>query len=245
MKQLVLLLALVSTAEARKFRVPKPTRQLILVVTESWTAPRGTLTRWERGEKGPWKKVGEAVDVVVGRNGLGWGLGLHADEIGMDRAGPLKAEKDGRAPAGAFKLGDATGYAAAPPTGTTLPYKQATAKLFCVDDPKSKLYNQVVEEADPLTKPWKSAEPMLRSDAMYTWTIMVQHNKQPIVAGQGSCIFLHEWGGPAAPTEGCTAMPRADIEALMGWIKPDLQPLLVQLPKKEHEQLVDEWKLPK
>jgi D-alanyl-D-alanine dipeptidase len=243
MRILALLLALVSTAEAKRFRLPKPTRQLLLVVTESWTAPRGTLTRWERGDKGPWKKVGEPVDVVVGRNGLGWGLGLHADEVGMERPGPLKSEKDGRAPAGVFKLGDATGYAPAPPTGTSVPYKQASEKLFCVDDPKSKLYNQLVEETGP--KEWKSAEPMLRSDAQYTWTLSVQHNKTPIVAGQGSCIFLHEWGGPAAPTEGCTAMPRADIEALLSWLKPDEQPLLVQLPKKEYDAFANEWKLPK
>jgi D-alanyl-D-alanine dipeptidase len=246
MRGLLVLLALSSVAEAKRFRIPKPTKQLILVVTESWTAPRGTLTRWERGEKGPWKKVGEPVDVVVGRSGLGWGLGLHADEIGMDRPGPLKSEKDGRAPAGAFKLGDATGYATAPPAGTTVAYKQATAKLVCVDDPKSKLYNQVVEETPGATeKAWKSAEQMLRSDAQYTWTVAVQHNMKPIVAGQGSCIFLHEWGGPAAPTEGCTAMPRADIEALLVWLKPDQQPLLVQLPKKEFDSLADDWKLPK
>ncbi len=240
---MALLLLACATAEARKFRVGKGTRQLVLVTAESWNAPAGKLERWERGATGPWKKVGEPIDVALGKNGLGWGLGLQADDFSMERIGPLKQEGDGRAPAGAFKLEESTGYAPAPPAGATLKYRQATDTLRCVDDPKSKLYNQLVDEkTEPKT--WVSAEDMHRADALYTWTIVVEHNRKPVVPGQGSCIFLHAAATPMASTVGCTAMALPALETLFAWLKADAQPLLVQLPKKEYEQLGDEWKLP-
>jgi len=174
----------------------------------------------------------------VGKNGLGWGYGLHPDEDTLERMGPLKAEGDGRAPAGVFRLSEATGYAPTPPPGTTLPYRQATDKLRCVDDPKSKFYNQLAEEGSGT---WATAEPMRRTDDLYAWTITVDHNKKPVVAGQGSCIFLH---AGKEPTVGCTALPLLDLEALLVWLKRDAQPLFVALPQKEYEQLASAWKLP-
>src|SRR5687768_9806553 len=105
-----LIVLLAAQAHAKRFRMPKPTRQLILVTSDGWTAGQGKLQRFERGEKGPWKKVGDSFEVVLGRSGLGWGYGMHPDEASMERAGPLKQEGDGRSPAGIFKIGDAYGY---------------------------------------------------------------------------------------------------------------------------------------
>ena len=225
-------------ADAKKFRVPKTTRQVVTVVTESWTAQKGKLTRWERNATGPWKKVGEPIEVNVGKKGLGWGYGLHPEEDTIEHTGPLKSEGDARGPAGVFRLSEATGYGPAPPPGTTLPYRQAGDKLRCVDDPKSKLYNQFAEEG---AGTWASAEIMHRTDELYTFTITVDHNKKPIVPGQGSCIFLH---AGKDPTVGCTAMPLPDLEALLVWLKADAQPIYVALPQKEYEQLGSQWKLP-
>jgi D-alanyl-D-alanine dipeptidase len=239
----VLLVVIAPPAEAKRFRLGKTNRQLVIVTTDGWNVSAAKLERWERGVTGPWKRVGDPVEVVTGKNGLGWGLGLHADDLGMDRAGPLKQEGDGRAPAGAFKLLEATGYAAAPPAGTSLKYTQATDSLRCVDDPKSKRYNQLVDDkAEPKT--WASAEDMHRSDALYTFTIVVEHNRKPVVPGQGSCIFLHVAAPAKGPTVGCTAMAQADLETLLVWLKPELEPLFVQLPQKEYEQLAGDWKLP-
>jgi hypothetical protein len=245
MKKLALLLALLvaSSAQAKKFRMPKTTKQIVLVVTPSWASTGGYLAKFERADKGPWKKVGEPVAITVGKAGMGWGYGLHPDDIPMEHQGPLKAEGDGRAPAGIFKLSALYGYAEKPPEGATLPYKQSTGKMFCVDDPKSKLYNQIVDET--VAKEWKTAEPMKRTDAAYTWVITVDHNAKPIVPGQGSCIFLHAQATPTAePTIGCTAMPLKDVEELAKWLKADAQPILVQLPKDEAAALGEEWKLP-
>ena len=45
--------------------------RLILVTTADWNAVDGRLTRYSRlGNK--WKQVGEAIPVVVGKNGLAW-----------------------------------------------------------------------------------------------------------------------------------------------------------------------------
>jgi D-alanyl-D-alanine dipeptidase len=233
-------------AAAKKFKFPKTTRQLVLVVTDSWTAPTGKLTRWERVGQGAWKKVGEPVVVSVGRSGLGWGYGLHPDDLPMERQGPLKSEGDGRAPAGAFKLSELWGYAPKPPEGATLPYHPSGGHTYCVDDPRSKLYNQIVEQTGD--KQWASAEPMKRLDAAYTWVVTVDHNKKPLVAGQGSCIFLHAHPSPTLspppPTSGCTALPMTDLETLVKWLTPEADPVLVQLPKDDYEKLQREWKLP-
>lgn len=241
---LALVWGLAAPAEARRFRMPKQTRQLLVVVSESWAATTAKLQRWERsGNKpGPWKKVGEPVDVTLGKAGLGWGFGLHPDEFSMDRVGPLKQEGDGRSPAGVFRLGETTGYAATPPAGTKLAYRQASPRLRCVDDRRSPSYNQLVEEPATGPSPWASSEAMKRGDEIYRLTVFVEHNRKPIVPGQGSCIFLHV--ASVGPTVGCTAMPLAELEAIVIWLDPAAQPLLVQLPAKEHAQLAELWKLP-
>jgi D-alanyl-D-alanine dipeptidase len=246
MKWLALALVLVAApAEAKRFRMPKNTRQLMLVTSDGWSAGTGKLQRFERGEKGPWKKVGDTIDVVLGRGGLGWGYGMHPDEASLERAGPLKQEGDGRSPAGVFKLGDAYGYAKEPPPGTKLGYKVSGPRLRCVDDPKAKEhYNQIVEEPENGKPAWSSAEHMKRTDELYARVIVVEHNKKPVVSGQGSCIFLHVWGGPQATTAGCTAMQLALLETVMAWLDPAQQPLLIQLPQAEYDKLKSEWRLP-
>src|SRR6185503_5319742 len=55
-----------------------------------------------------------------------------------------------------------------------------------------------------------------------------------------SCI----WKGPAQSTVGCTAMPQADMELLLGWLDPERKPLLVQLPAAQYQKLGHRWNLP-
>src|SRR5262245_39400529 len=72
-------------------------RQLILVTTSEWDAVDGEMRRYERDSiNDQWKAVGGKTPVVVGRNGMAWGKGLHGDAIGE---GPVKQEGDGRSPA--------------------------------------------------------------------------------------------------------------------------------------------------
>jgi D-alanyl-D-alanine dipeptidase len=123
-----------------------------------------------------------------------------------------------------------------------LPYRQATARLRCVDDGRSPDYDRVRELPDAGV-PWTSDEPMLRDDSQYRLTIYIVHN--PLhVPEQGSCVFLHVWRAPAVATAGCTAMALADLRALVAWLDPAQQPSLVQLPRAEYRRLQRDWDLP-
>jgi D-alanyl-D-alanine dipeptidase len=227
--------------------------QIIVVTTSDWNASEGHLQRYERAASHKkWQPVGEPVTVVVGKNGLGWGTGVIATDDPKIRttADPVKKEGDGRAPAGAFALGTAFGYAAQPLSASKMPYLNLSPSVECVDDTSSKYYNRVVDRAST-TADWSSSEHMLRSDELYRWGIVVGHNgiisgaSDPPAPGSGSCIFMHIWRGPGQPTVGCTAMPREQLESLLTWIDPARHPLLVQLPVAEYQRLEKPWKLPK
>ena len=186
---------------------------------------------------------------MVGKTGLGWGTGLlnvpardTHDPMNND---PVKKEGDGKAPAGVFRLSKAFGYAAQQQSGWKMPYVSLTPTIECVDDEKSKFYNTLVDTST-ISPDWGNHEneKMRRSDDLYHWGILVDHNANPPVSGGGSCIFMHIWKGPAQPTVGCTAMPQDDMELLLGWLDPDRKPLLVQLPAAQYQKLGRRWNLP-
>ena len=221
--------------------------QVIVVTTSGWDAVTGTLRRFERANAhSRWMAVGQPVEVVVGKNGLGWGSGISAADSAKIRAAgdPVKKEGDGKAPAGVFRLSKAFGYAAEGQSGWKMPYVGLSPSIVCVDDTGSKFYNRVLDRGT-VTPDWNSSEHMLPSDELYRWGIIVDHNADPPAAGSGSCIFMHIWRGPAQGTVGCTAMPRPEVESLLGWLDPRRTPLLVQLPKGEYKKLESRWKLPR
>jgi D-alanyl-D-alanine dipeptidase len=207
----------------------------VVVTTGGWEATTGTLRRFERGD-GSWEPVGEPTPIVVGRSGLGWGTGLH--EVPSDA--PRKQEGDGRAPAGAFLLTGAFGYAQTGPEG--LRYLHATPDLECVDDVGSAYYNRVIDRADEDVD-WSSHEEMRRDDNLYRLGILVDHNNAR-VPGDGSCIFLHIWRGPDSTTAGCTAMPAVALEEMAAWARIEERPVLVQLPEDAYARLREPWALP-
>jgi D-aminopeptidase len=219
--------------------VPSESRQLILSVSAGWDATRARLQAYERRPAGAWTAVGDPIEASLGRAGLGWGRGLQPGGL----AGPQKREGDGRSPAGVFELRLVTGYEGAPPAGLRLPYRQASATLRCVDDPRSRHYNALVDEAT-VARDWSSAEDMRRKDELYRLVVFVGHNDAPVEPGAGSCIFLHLRAGPGAVTAGCTAFDRAPMERLLRWLDPKARPLLVQLPQSEYAARAGEWGLP-
>ena len=220
--------------------IPEASRQLVVVVTPSWEATTGTLRRFARtGPDAPWHPVGEPVEVVVGRSGLGWGRGLHG---APPSEGPQKAEGDGRAPAGVFLLTTAFGYATADSANTGLPYLQATPDLECVDDAASRYYNQVLDRTS-VAADWSSHEEMRRGDVLYRRGVVVAHNAEAAPGG-GSCIFLHVWRGPGSTTSGCTAMPEPSLAEVIAWLDHDAAPVLVQLPSSVYRRLRNAWGLP-
>jgi L,D-peptidoglycan transpeptidase YkuD (ErfK/YbiS/YcfS/YnhG family) len=220
--------------------VPADTRQLVLSISEGWDAPAAHVRRYERASSAaPWKAVDPGVPASLGRRGLGWGRGLHSGGL----QGPTKREGDGKAPAGVFDLRLATGYAAAAPSETKLPYRVATPTLRCVDDTASAFYNQLVDESQ-VKKDWSSAEDMRRPDDLYRLVVWVGHNDAPVEPGGGSCIFFHLRGSATATTAGCTAFDTGPMEALLRWLDPARRPVLVQLPEPTYRALAAAWGLP-
>ena len=154
------------------------------------------------------------------------------------RGGPTKREGDGKSPAGLFALRGAFGYAKA--ATSSLPYQPVELGWECVDDPKSRHYNAILDRRT--TEPdWQSAEQMRRRDDLYEWGIDVAHNPRA-TPGAGSCIFLHVWRGVGSATVGCTAMDKQTLRTLIG--KVDTEAVYLLLPKPEYDALAATWGLP-
>jgi len=220
----------------------KLSRQMVLVVTNDWDSISGKLQRYERANsKAKWKAVGEPFEIVVGRSGLAWGVGLHQEQ----KEGAIKKEGDGKSPAGIFKLSSAFGFADKKETGwLKIPYTFVEESTECVDDTKSNHYNRIVDKFKVGDFDWDSSEKMLKVGEQYRWGIVVAHNAEPPKKGDGSCIFLHIRADNKTGTSGCTAMENANIETLLKWLDEKKKPLLVQLPQSEYERLQKAWKLP-
>jgi D-alanyl-D-alanine dipeptidase len=227
--------------------------QMIVVTTSEWNAVEGRLRRYERAtEHKKWRPVGAPISIVVGKNGLGWGIGVIATDDSDVRvtSDPVKREGDGKSPAGVFALGTSFGYASQPLPGLKMPYLNLTPSIECVDDPGSKHYNRIVDRS--LVVPdWNSSEHMRNAGESYRWGVVVDHNgtvtadANAPAPGGGSCVFLHIWHSHDQGTVGCTAMSQTNLETLLTWFDPARKPLLVQLPEPTYERLIDRWMLPK
>ena len=228
--------------------------QLIVVTTPGWNDVEGRLQRFERStaQQG-WHPVGEPIRIVVGRNGMGWGVGvISLDSPGTRAASdPAKREGDGKSPAGVFRLGRAFGYSAQPLPGLKMSYLTLTPSVECVDDSDSKFYNRIVDRS-AVAPDWHSSEHMRDAGESYRWGIVVDHNgtvaepngKAPVPQA-GSCVFLHIWHRQDQGTAGCTAMTENHLESLLIWLDPSRDPLLVQLTEPAYRRLRNRWKLPK
>ena len=221
----------------------KGSRQFVLVVTETDSTPRARLTSYERSG-GNWVRA-FSCPAVVGKNGMGWGRGLHSDRD-RNHAEPVKREGDGKAPMGAFKLLRAYGYPPRNSVRTRFPYRQTTPDLACIDDARSEHYAMIVN-ADREFAPGASLpthEDMFRPDDLYRYVILIGHNTTRPVPGAGSCIFLHVWRGEDSSTAGCTAIAEEHMVRLLEWLDPAKKPVIVQLTWRSWERLRGRWGLP-
>ncbi len=196
------------------------TKQLIVVSTKNWSTSNGTLQCYEK-KNNAWHKVSKAIDIKLGRNGLGWGIGLHTTP---KDAKHIKKEGDGKAPAGIFTLKQAFGYQ---PFVVEYPYEVYKATDHCVDDVNSKLYNKIVDSTK-VKRDYKSKEHMKFPKDYYKYGIVVNHNhidEEGAVKGAGSCIFIHI---KKVPTAGCTVMTEGEMKEIIKWLDVESEPLLVQ-----------------
>lgn len=210
---------------------PPDCSQVVAVLAETWSDTGALLGRFER-TGGHWRRVGEPVPATLGHRGLAVGLGLHP--AGLE--GPVKTEGDRRAPAGIFRLEFAFGTADS--EIEAFPYRRSSAADRWIDDPASSHYNQWVNLADgSVASDWRSAEVMRRKDGLYDLGLVVGHNRNPVVRGRGSAIFMHIWSAPGRSTLGCTAMARRRLRELLSWLDQSKSPVLVQAPRPWISQL--------
>ncbi len=131
--------------------------------------------------------------------------------LGRSGVARNKREGDGATPAGAFPLRRVL-YRPdrEPPPQTALPIAALERGDGWCDAPDDAAYNRLVRLPHAA-----SAEALWRADAVYDLIVVVGYNDAPVVAGRGSAIFLHLARPDFRPTEGCVALARADLLAVL------------------------------
>ncbi|WP_281299908.1 MULTISPECIES: L,D-transpeptidase family protein [unclassified Iodidimonas] len=160
----------------------------------------------------------------------GWlGLGDLVVPCALGGAGIVPADKaregDRATPAGRYGL--EMGYYRADrlaPPPCALPLKVIEAHWGWCDDPQSPDYNRLIK------KPFAvSHEDLWRTDHRYDLFFVLDFNRQPVVPGRGSAIFLHMTDESLPPTLGCVACRPDDLlklAALMGAVQEiDIVPI--------------------
>jgi L,D-peptidoglycan transpeptidase YkuD (ErfK/YbiS/YcfS/YnhG family) len=228
-------------SSARAAGVPSDCKQLIVAGAPDWDSMRGELQRFERSALTPWRPAGAAIPVLFGKSGLAWGRGL----AGQDESGLRKKERDGRAPAGVFRIGKIYTYDPALPAGAHFPFHHVTKADAWIDDPNRPDYNRLVTIDDPDNPPpWFAKEKMRHNDFAYRWLVEIRHNSDPPRPNEGSAIFFHIRRGEARPTSGCTTMAETELARLIRWLREEDHPCYVLLPRAVYDEKAATWKLP-
>lgn len=132
------------------------------------------------------------------------------------RPAAAKREGDLASPAGVWPIREVL-YRPdrGPPPATEIRVRALAHDDGWCDDPADPAYNR------PVKLPYDaSAERMWREDHLYDVVVVLGHNDDPPVPGMGSAIFLHLAKPDYAPTHGCVAVARADLEALLEEARP-------------------------
>ena len=131
-------------------------------------------------------------------------------------AASAKREGDGASPAGVWPIRRVL-YRPdrGPGPQTALPVLAIAEDDGWCDAPQDPAYNRPVKLPYPA-----SAERMWRDDHLYDLVVVLGHNDDPPAAGMGSAIFLHLARPDYAPTHGCVAVRREDLDALLRTAKP-------------------------
>jgi len=214
--------------------------QLLVVTTQSWSEQQGELVLYEReNADSAWTVIEVPMPVVLGKNGLAWGVGLHPRDAGT----ACKKEGDGKSPAGVFSIGTAFGFApSSEMRHLKVEYLPLHGLIEAVDDPLSLYYNCIVDRREVIPD-WHSSEKM-SEESLYALGLNVHHNFPNPQANGGSAIFLHIWRAQNSGTAGCTALSLENLNCVLSWLDRVKNPVLVQLPICEYSKFQNEWSLP-
>jgi L,D-peptidoglycan transpeptidase YkuD (ErfK/YbiS/YcfS/YnhG family) len=135
----------------------------------------------------------------------------------IGRAGirALKREGDGGTPLGRFPVrlllyrADRSFRPATP-----LPVHAIREADGWSDDPADRNYNRLITLPSP-----RRAESLRRGDPLYDLVFVLGYNDRPRIRGKGSAIFVHLARPDYTPTEGCIALSRRDLYAVLAEIR--------------------------
>ena len=142
--------------------------------------------------------------------------GVRQAALGRTGIRALKREGDGGTPLGSFPIRQVL-YRAdrGMRPRTSLPLHAIRADEGWCDDPRDRNYNRLV------TLPSRrSAEGLRRADHLYDVVLVLGYNDRPRVRGRGSAIFVHLARPGLTPTDGCIALTRGDLLALLAEVRP-------------------------
>ena len=81
------------------------------------------------------------------------------------------------------------------------------------DNPNKKNYNKLIYNNKG------SSEKLFRKDNIYDIILVINYNKNPIIPGIGSAIFLHIAKNNFTPTRGCIALKKKDLILIINKLK--------------------------
>lgn len=153
-----------------------------------------------------------AVIATIGPDGLLHMAGQRLRAVlGKGGINAAKQEGDGATPAGLLMLRRVLFRAdRLPRPRAAVPVTLLAPDDGWCDDPRDKAYNRMVR------LPYDArTETLWRDDAIYDVIGVLGWNDDPPVRDRGSAIFLHLARPDHAPTEGCIALDRMDLLAVL------------------------------
>ena len=199
--------------------------QVVLVSADSWQSTVGTVQVFERN-KNSWQATQKSVQAILGYGGL--------------VPGNNRKQGTGKTPTGTYAFTSAFGIKSDP--GTKLNYVKVDKNDAWTYNPKFPSTYNIFQTAN---KDWASygnyVEMLSTYRKQYNYVAVVDFNLPPgkitqganginrtdqsANTGQGGGIFLHVSNG--TKTAGCVAIPENAMKAILEWIDPDKNPVIV------------------
>jgi L,D-peptidoglycan transpeptidase YkuD (ErfK/YbiS/YcfS/YnhG family) len=183
--------------------------QLVTVVDPSPASVTGIFTAWARSANGCWSPVswaGQPAQPFRAQTGYG-GLLPIARRVPGDWATPTGLFAFGRTVYGNSTVSPTTRY----------PYHHLVCGDWWDEQPGSPTYDTFQHVPCGITPPYGDD-----SEALWTEVQPYQHFidiMMPHPPDNGAGIFLHD-DMPEGYTEGCVALPNAELDAVLGWLNP-------------------------
>jgi L,D-peptidoglycan transpeptidase YkuD (ErfK/YbiS/YcfS/YnhG family) len=197
------------------FSIPASARELIVVSSRTYRPPgslAGFQTFRRASASAPWEPV----------------FARWRAEIGSGELVDVRHFGDYATPTGVFAIGAMMYGNSANPGGLHYAYHRLVCGDWWDEDPYSPEYNEFVHvpcATRPSFASWSEA--LWTETRAYPDLAVLQTNNDPTIGGRdapGAGIFLHHWMN--APTEGCIALPLADLLDILRWLEPTAHPVI-------------------